>query len=87
MQDFQIIDLVSLSSITGGADGGGAPNSDKLQVGAQATVPKLGPVNLGVNAERDRSDYGFCASTVAGMKGATPADIAKTCGLPPGGKQ
>ncbi len=77
MRDFDSIDLYTLAAVVGGQ------NSDKLQIGAQGTVPKLGPVNLGVNAERSRSDYAYCVGTVSGMKGAKPGDVIQTCGLPP----
>lgn len=89
MKDFASIDLASLSLVTGGADNQQpqpqSPNSDNLQVGAQANIPRVGPVNLGVNAGRNRSDYGYCADTVKSM-GGNAQDLRNTCGLPGGGQ-
>ncbi len=90
MNDFHSIDLASLSLVTGGANDqqqppSPAPNQDQLQIGAQGTVPKLGPVNLGVNAQTSRSDWAYCANTVRQM-GGSPKDMRDACGLPPGGQ-
>lgn len=67
-----------LSNVTGGGT-----STSKQQVGIQATVPKLGPVNIGGTNESADTDYRTCVSAVRKMPGAKPADIVATCGLPP----
>ncbi|MGE5181763.1 MAG: hypothetical protein ACM31C_06860 [Acidobacteriota bacterium] len=92
MKDFHSIDLASLSLVIGGAGDSQqpppspSPNQDQFQVGAQATIPKAGPVNLGVNAQSSRSDWAYCANTVRKM-GGNPKDMRDSCGLPPGAQK
>ncbi len=78
MNKLTTIDLALLDNVTGGGS-----STQDTQVGAQATVPKLGPVNLGVTHKSSTTDYAKCTDVVRGMPGATPSDLVKACGLPP----
>jgi len=72
------IEASKLSTITGGGS-----SSSKQQIGVQATVPDLGPINIGGTNESTTTDYKTCVTAVRKMPKSTPADIAATCGMPP----
>jgi hypothetical protein len=76
--NIEAIDLNNLTSVTGGGTSTG-----KQQIGVQATLPKLGPVNVGGTNESATTDYKTCTDAVRKFKGSKPADLIATCGLPP----
>jgi hypothetical protein len=62
---------------------GGGTSSSSVQIGVQATPPKIGPINVGVSGSQSATDYKTCVDAVRSMPGARPTDIAATCGMPP----
>jgi hypothetical protein len=81
--DFEAIDLSALATVTGGEDN---PNTNRsnFNLGVTAPTPR-GPVQLGLQGSRERTNYAECANTVKSM-GGSPADLRAACGLPGGGQ-
>jgi hypothetical protein len=75
--DFATIDVSALATITGGeGESNQGPNQERAQVGLQVKG-----VNLGVTAERTRTDYKTCLDQLQ------PGQSARAeCGLPGGGQ-
>jgi hypothetical protein len=79
MSQFEVIDLVALSAVTGGGS-----STASAQLGVQVPI-KAGQVNVGAQANGSLTDYAACAGIVSKMPGARPADLKEACGLPPAG--
>jgi len=77
MSKLETIDILSLSSVTGG----GSSTVDG-NVGVTVPTPK-GPVQVGVQGHGSQTDYNACVAAVRSMPGAKPTDIKDACGLPP----
>ena len=77
MSNFETIDVLSLSTVTGG----GSSTVD-ANIGVTVPLPK-GPMQVGIQGKGSQTDYNACVATVAHMPGAKPADIKEACGLPP----
>ena len=83
MTNFETIDISALDLVHGGADEGqqGGPNRERIRVGIQ-TSEGGSNINLGIDAERQRTNYAVCVRETRAA-GGTPRDIKDTCGLPP----
>jgi hypothetical protein len=75
---FESIESLALDKVTGGGN-----STSQAQIGVQAKIPRVGPVNVGVNASRSTTDYKTCADTVRSFPNSKPSDLAAACGLPP----
>lgn len=86
MNDLEVIDILALAGVTGGALEQGLPNTDKANGNLGITVPThAGNVQVGLQAsyERTRSDYGQCVDQVR-ASGGKPSEFRAACGLPNG---
>jgi hypothetical protein len=77
MSKLETIDMLALSTVTGG----GSSTAD-ANVGVQVPTPR-GPVQVGVQGRLSQTDYNACLATVRSMPGAKPSDTRDACGLPP----
>jgi|HubBroStandDraft_6_1064221.scaffolds.fasta_scaffold42370_3 hypothetical protein len=77
MSQLEVIDLASLSTVTGGGS-----STASAQLGVQLPI-KGGQINVGGQGNASLTDYAACAGLVSKMPGARPADIRESCGLPP----
>lgn len=82
---FASIDLLSLETVTGGADSGkdeSGPNRTGGSFNIGATVRGT---QIGIQGEGhvNKTDYATCVSETRAAGGG-PADIRQTCGLPGG---
>ncbi len=77
MSQFEVIDLHTLSAVTGGGS-----STASTQLGIQFPI-KGQQVNIGASGNASVTDYAACAGLVSKMPGAKPHDIKESCGLPP----
>jgi len=86
MTNFETIDISVLDLVHGGAEEGqpGAPNREQIRIGVQGSGGRGrgGSINIGIDAERQRTNYALCVQETRAAGGG-PRDIRETCGLPP----
>jgi hypothetical protein len=77
MSELETIDILVLSTVTGGGS-----STTEGNLGVQVPTPR-GPVQVGAQARLSQTDYNACLATVRSMPGAKPSDTRDACGLPP----
>lgn len=77
IESIESLDPLALDDVHGGAG-----QDEKGNIGVTVPTPK-GNIQVGVQAERSRTNYAKCVDAVTGMPNATPQSIVDTCGKPP----
>jgi len=77
MSKLETIDMLALSTVTGGGS-----STVEGNLGVQVPTPR-GPVQVGAQGRASQTDYNACVAAVRSMPGAKPSDIRDACGLPP----